>query len=186
MSRELLFYPALKTKETKEYIPLLYDIDKSPTYIFWRSGSFIDMDFFINELEMVQKGELNSEFKKIAFSLEENDNYPTYIYKLSIDVLQNYSQTKGVVSGYVPIEEARLYYESDCPQEYLYWEMSEPIPPEIFIELPDEEKKKYMKFYAIDEYSKEYVCSILLQILSDIYVPYDLKGEECILVQYSF
>ena len=186
MSRELIFYPAIKEESTGKYIPILFDMKNNPADIFWRSQSFIDISYFTDNLRMVDKEELDDCFIDMCFDIEDGKEYPTYIYELTEDIIYSNSIDMGIVSGYCPIEEVKLYYSSDSPQEYLTWEMSKPLSPEIFIEIPDDEKKKYMKFYTVDQYSTSYICNILYEILDRLYVPYDTKGKKCILVRYSF
>lgn len=186
MSRELIFYPVIKEEESGRYRPILYDMKNNPADIFWRSQSFIDISYFTDNLRMVGKEELDDCFIDMCFDIGDGKEYPTYIYELTEDIIYSNSIDMGIVSGYCPIEEVKLYYKVDCPQEYLTWEMSKPIPPEVYVELPEEEKKSYMKFYTIDQYSTSYICNILYEILDRLYVPYDIKGKKCILVQYSF
>ena len=186
MSRELIFYPAVKEESTGKYIPILFDMNNEPADIFWRSQSFIDINYFTKNLRMVDRKELSDSFVNFCFDIDNNKEYPTYIYELTEQTLSAEGSNLGIVSGYCPIEEVKLYYNSDSPQEYLAWEMSKPLPSEIFIEIPDDEKKKYMKFYTIDQHSTSYICNILYEILDRLYVPYDIKGKKCILVRYSF
>lgn len=183
MSRELIFYPAFKDKQTNTYKPLLYDVDMTPACIFWRSRSFIDTEFFSN-FPMAYNSEFDFAFDFLK-RIDGDKELPSYVYVLTLSDLIN-SANHGIVSGYFPIEEVNNYYNSDSPQEYLTWEMSTPIQPEVFIELPDEEKKKYMKFYAIDTYSSGYVCSYLLEVLNDMYIPDTWEGDVCVLIEDSF
>lgn len=184
MSRELIFYPAVRNKDTNKYYPILYDNEGVAASVFWRSGSFIEEDYFTS-LPMIKVEELSEDFSFLSYMIDEfHENTLSYVYVLSEAEMLN-NNDKGIISGYVPIEEVNSYYESDYPQDYLYYDMSTPIRPEVFIEMPDEEKKKYMKFFAIDEYSRGYICSILLEIIDDIYIP--SKDEElCYVVDYSF
>ena len=161
MSRELIFYPAIKEESTGKYIPILFDMKNNPADIFWRSQSFIDISYFTDNLRMVDKEELDDCFIDMCFDIEDGKEYPTYIYELTEDII--YSNSIDIT-----------------------WEMSKPLSPEIFIEIPDDEKKKYMKFYTVDQYSTSYICNILYEILDRLYVPYDTKGKKCILVRYSF
>ena len=190
MGRELIFYPAFKDKDSGKIKPLLFTTDGKPAYIFWRSQSFIEMDWFINELPMTDKVEFDDSCKEyFANRYDEafnDENCPTYVYLLTEDKLNSVGKSYGIVSGYVPLEDLELYYQAEYPQEYLYWQMPNPLPPEMFIEIPDDEKKKYGRLYAINTYSKEYVCSVLAETLDDIHIPWEWEGEPCILVSYSF
>jgi len=187
MSRELIFYPACKDNKTGKYKPLLFDVNGEPASIFWRSQSFIDLEFFTEELPMLGKDEFDESCKKYFVSEDEDSFFGdmTYVFKLSMGTMAKESN-HGLVSGYVPIEDAKGYYESDERQEYLTWEMYKPIPAELYADLPASEREKYVKFTAIDEYSKGYVCSTLLDVLNDIWIPYDMDVERCVLVKYSF
>lgn len=185
MSRELIFYPAFKDSETHKFIPLLYNINKHPADILWRSQSFIDMDFFTQTLRMISIDEIGEEFDWVKDRCNEFNSDATYMYELPIEVLDKYSN-KGMVSGYALLDEALAYYNNDWPSDYLHYEMQTPIKAEIYAELPEIMKHDYVKFNAIDTYSAGYICSILLEVLEDLYIPYDKKGEICILVDYSF
>lgn len=190
MSRELIFYPAFIDKENGKIKPLLTNVKGNPAEVFWRSQSFIEMDWFINELPMTDKEDFDDSCKEyFANRYDEvfNDkNCPTYVYLLTEDKLNNIGESDGIVSGYVPLEDLELYYQAEYPQEYLYWQMPNPLPPEMFIEIPDDEKNKYGKLYAVNKYSKEYVCSVLAEILNDIYIPWGWEGKPCVLAKYSF
>lgn len=184
MSRELIFYPAFKDRETHKFIPLLYNIDKHPADILWRSQSFIDMDFFLQNFRMLPIDEISEEFDWVEDRCDEF-NDATYMYELPIEALDKYSNN-GIVSGYALLDEALAYYNNDWPNDYLHYEMQTPIKAEVYAELPEIMKQDYVKFNAIDTYSAGYICSILLEVLGDLYIPYDRKGEICILVEYSF
>ena len=84
------------------------------------------------------------------------------------------------------LDEMEFYYASDCPQEYLYWNMTKPIPAEMYAELPKSKQNKYGRFAAIDTYSNGYICNVLAEILNDIITPYNWKGEKIMLMLYSF
>ncbi len=185
MSRELYFYPAKKTKDGV-YESLIYNKQGKPQDIFWRSQSFIDMDFFTEELPMIPNDVLSkSDFSELAnqYSWSDSEESKSYVYELDINKLVK-NNTDGIVEGYCPKEEVIAYYECEDKQEYLYWEMSKPISPYVFLELSDDEKKDYMRFFAVDTYSIGYVCSHLLEILMDI-DPVS-NDELCYVVEYSF
>ena len=146
--RELIFYPAFKDRDTHKFIPLLYDINKHPADILWRSQSFIDMEFFTSTLRMVPKDELGDEFDWAEDRCYELSD-ATYMYELPIEVLEKYSDN-GMVSGYALLDEALIYYESDWPNDYLHYEMQKPIKAEIYAELPEIMQHDYVKFNAID------------------------------------
>ena len=197
MGRELIFYPAFKDKNTNKYKHILTDINGKPAPVLWRSQSFIDMEFFTTELLMIPnenfddscKDYFSGRYDSLYQSLsndEDVNNAPSYVYELNENTIYNLGKTNGIVSGYVPLDELKAFHQAECPQEYLTWQMSKPLPPEVFIEIPDEEKRKYGRIYTVDTYSKEYVCSVLREILDDIFLPYEWEGEKCILVYYSF
>ena len=100
--RELIFYPAFKDRDTHKFIPLLYDINKHPADILWRSQSFIDMEFFTSTLRMVPKDELGDEFDWAEDRCYELSD-ATYMYELPIEVLEKYSDN-GMVSGYALLD----------------------------------------------------------------------------------
>jgi len=186
--RELLFYPAFKRSDNGEYIPLVYNYKGKPSQIFWKSQSFIDIDYFIEKFPMVKRENLiNSDFKDLVFTLDDDrKDGPSYVYEITEKDLIQESKDMGIVSGYCPKEEVKLYYEVDNPQEYLYWEMSKPIRADFIAELSEEERSKYMKFYTVDMYSSSYVCNILYETLDRLDIPWDVDGESCILINYSF
>jgi hypothetical protein len=186
--RELLFYPAFKRSDNGEYIPLVYNYKGKPSQIFWKSQSFIDIDYFIEKFPMVKRENLiNSDFKDLVFTLDDDrKDGPSYVYEITEKDLIQESKDMGIVSGYCPKEEVKLYYEVDNPQEYLYWEMSKPIRADFIAELSEEERSKYMKFYTVDMYSSSYVCNILYETLDRLDIPWDIDGESCILINYSF
>lgn len=184
MSRELIFYPAFKDSETHKFIPLLYNIDKHPADILWRSQSFIDMDFFLQNLRMLPLDELGEEFGWIEDRIHQQ-NDATFMYELPLNVLEKYANN-GIVSGYAVLDEALAYYESDWPKDYLHYEMRKPISADVYAELPEIVQHDYVKFTAVDTYSAGYICSILLEVLGDLHTPPDKEGEICILVDYFF
>lgn len=190
MSRELIFYPAFIDKENGKIKPLLTNVKGNPAEIFWRSGSFIDMDWFIHELPMIDPNNFDDSCKEYFLRDNElfsnNGEVMTYIYMLNEETLHIMGGSHGVISGYVPLEDLESYYQAEYPQEYLYWQMPTPMPTDVYVELPEETKKQYGKLYAVNTYSKEYVCSVLAEIIEDIYIPWDWKGEPCMLVYYSF
>ena len=190
MSRELIFYPAFRDASTGKVKTLLSNVEGEPTHIFWRSQSFIELDWFIHNLTMLKEDEFDDNCKdrfthRFDDMLNDNDNHPTYVYLLTEEQLNRVGESYGIINGYVPLEDLKAYYQSEYPQEYLYWQMPNPLPPEVFLELPDDEKKEYGKLYAVDTYSKEYVCSVLAEAIDHIYVPWDWQGERCVLVLYS-
>ena len=191
MSRELIFYPAYKDLDTGKYKPLILDNEGDPASIFWRSGSFIDLDFFTNELRMLHNSEFEESCREYFvgsynFTGEApTDDDPTYIYELEMGLLTNIADD-GLVAGYIPIEDAEGYYASDDKQEYLAWCMAKPIPAELYADLPEKEQMKYVKFAAIDRYSTGYICNMLLEVLWDLWLPFEINAERCMLVRYSF
>ena len=198
MSRELYFYPAFKSEETGKIVPLLKDVNNEPASIMYRSGSFVDLNFFINELPMISRNDFDDSCKDYFVgayddlylaSSDKNrnvDDAPTYVYSIKESQLALYGSTHGLISGYALLEEIQTFYVSEDQQEYYHWEMQKPIPAELYAELPTDMQKKYGKFSTIDYYGKEYVCSILYEVLSDLDVPYEWKGDRYILVYYSF
>ena len=189
MSRELIFYPAFKDSKSNKYKPLLLDAEGNPASIFWRSGSFIDLNYFTTEIPMTKSDEFEDSCKDYFTGRYDNlggESSPTYVYVLTKDLLEKVGQSFGLVSGYALLDEMKIFYECDCPQEYFFWEMEKPIPAELYAELPEEERKKYGRFSTIDCYSKEYVCNILSEVLADIDVPYEWDGDKVILVLFSF
>ena len=62
MGSEYIFYPAFRRKEDGKYIPLLYNTDGKPADVFWRSKSFIDGNFFTENLVLLLIS-LSSHFK---------------------------------------------------------------------------------------------------------------------------
>lgn len=187
MGSEYIFYPAFKRKEDGKYIPLLYNTDGKPTDVFWRSRSFIDGDFFTENFRMLGRDEFGEGFEEWGNRCKElSDNAPTYIYELTESELGNYGSTYGLVKGYVPLEEMEIYHMADSPQEYYYWQMSEPLPAEVYAEMPKSKQNKYGRFAHINTYGHEYICSLLSEILFGIITPYTWEGDKVMLMLYSF
>ncbi len=182
-----MFYPAYKDNDTGIIRPLLFDNKGEPASVFWRSQSFIDIDYFTEELPMIRRCAIEPKYKEY-FTVDitgYEDDAPSYIYELNYDTLVQEADY-GVVSGYVPIEQAMIYYNAENRQEYLRWEMDAPIPAELYAELPEKERDKYVKFTAIDRYSKGYVCDVLLELLVNLWCPFEQGTSGCFLVVYSF
>ena len=188
MSREYIFYPAFIDAETKKIKPLLFSEDGTPQSIMWRSGSFIDGDYFTQNFYMTTNDDYDEKYKSYFCGHYDslNKNAPTYVYKLSLADLCSVGEKGGFVNGYVEIEEAEMFYASESPQEYYYWEMSRPICAELYAELPKIKQEQYVRFATIDKYSPGYICNHLLEILDDMMIPYNCKGEKIILMEYSF
>ena len=191
MSREYIFYPAFREEETGKYVPLLYDVENNPADVFWRSGSFIDEEYFSENFLMVKQEELGQGFDGFIgdtiFKGRDGETL-TYLYKIPLETLENIGASGGEVSGYAPIDSVMSYYQADEDKmDYFNWQLKyDLIPAEVYAELPQEKKEKYIKFSAIDYYGKEYICAHLAEIIHDLYVPYEWKGELCILMHYSF
>lgn len=191
MGRELIFYPAFRDKKTGKVRSALTDANGKPASVFWRSQSFIDMDWFTEQLPMLGNDEFDDSCKEYFAHhydglLGEGAETPSYVYCLSESTLYNVGKSHGVVDGYVPIEDLKAFYTAEYPQEYLYWQMPTPIPAEAFLELPDDEKGKYGRLYTVNTYSKEYVCSVLAEIVDDFDIPWEWEGDRCFIVSYSF
>ena len=190
MSREYLFYPAFR-EENGIIKPILYDVNKEPTQVFWRSGSFIDEDYFRDSLEMLDIDEMDGSFRK-HFGEEDMfkglDGKPlTYVYELTISELNANVSSGGMVQGYAPVNNMREYYAETYNEEYFHHVLKyNIIPPELYAELSESKKDEYVKFCTIDYYGKEYICSHLLEVLNDLHIPFHWKGERCYLMKYSF
>lgn len=188
MSREYIFYPAFQDAETNKIKPLLFNKEGKPESVFWRSGSFINGRFFTDEFPMTTRDEYEKEYEKFFC-----DNYadlskdaPSYVYKITETELNHIGKTYGLISGYALLDEIEMFYMSDCPQEYYYWDMTKPIPAEVYAELPKSKQNKYGRFATIDTYGEQYVCNILAEVLGHIEVPFSWKGEKIMLMLYSF
>ena len=192
MSRELFFYPAIKKDNI--FYPILH-YKNVPLSIMDRSQSFVDLSYFTEELPMVPREELSDEFKNLCFEIEPNSDNPTYIYKLSDNKIYSLGESRGLVTGYVPIDDLIGYYSSIDGyerQEYFTYNMETPISSEAYAEMSPDSQAKYGKFSHIDTYSKEYICSYISEFLSNI--EYDVLEEEggrldlelCCLVDFSF
>lgn len=188
MGREYIFYPAFRRKEDNKIIPLLFDTKGEAESIFWRSGSFIDGDFFIENFPMINKDEFGGGFAKKwgEYFRDFASNDLTYIYEITEPELCRIGESCGLVSGYAPLNDIEMYYKSDCPQEYYYWQMSKPIPAELYAEMPRDKQNEYGKFATIDTYSSEYVCGVLAEVLNDIIPPWDWEGYKTMVMLYSF
>lgn len=188
MGREYIFYPAFRRKEDDKIVPLLFDTKGEPESIFWRSGSFIDGDFFIKNFPMINKDEFGEGFAEkwedVFNDIRTNDM--TYIYEITEPELCRIGESCGLVSGYAPLDDIEMYYKSDYPQEYYYWQMEKPIPAELYAEMPKSKQDEYGKFATIDTYSSEYICGILAEVLNDIIVPWDWEGYKTMVMLYSF
>lgn len=188
MSREYIFYPAFQDAETKKIKPLFFDEEGKPESVYWRSGSFINGDFFTENFPMTVRENYEEKYQEYfcdGYTCISEDA-PTYVYKITEDELNHIGKSHGLISGYALLDEMEFYYASDCPQEYLYWNMTKPIPAEMYAELPKSKQNKYGRFAAIDRYSNEYICDILAEVLGDIITPYNWKGEKIMLMLYSF
>ena len=191
--RELIFYPFIKWKDKDEgkYTPVFTDYKGGPGSVFWRSQSFIDINYFTESLPMIKYDELDEKSKEyFCRNSISDDDLSTYIYELSYDKACSIGSNYGIVSGYVPLDELTIYYSQDNTydqNEYLHWEMSKPLPSEVFLEMPDDEKKKYGRIYTVNRYSKEYICSILAEVLDDMNpFIFEKEYEMCYLILYSF
>lgn len=186
MSQEYIFYPAFKTAEGK-YKPLLFEEEGEPASVFWRSQSFIDGDYFTETFQMVSEEDFDESCREYFADRYEGltENPPTFVYDIDINTLVAGSGDDGVVSGYAPLEQIREYYSSDEQQDYIHYCM-DIIPPELYAELPEKKREEYGRFAAVDYFSNSFVCSHLLRIIYDIYVPYDWEGEKCFLMVFSF
>ena len=184
MSQEYIFYPALK--QNGIYKPITFDRNGDPQSLFWRSRSFIDGDYFRENFSMIDINDIEEKYRS-HFDLEFGiEDAPSYVYDIPIEDLRREGSECGVVSGYSPLDEIRDYYNSDDKQEYLRWVMSKPLPAEVMAEMPEEERRKYGKFFTIDFESTSYVCFILSTMLTDILVPYELEDEKRMLMLFSF
>ena len=189
LSRWYSFYPAWED-ENGEVTPLLMLTNGSPACIFERSASFIEHEVFDN-LPMMQSNEFNIicedyfAHRYDDITIDKNKNF-TWTYKLTEEWLSEIGESRGVVSGYVPIDEAMEYYKQEYPQDYFYWSMSTPISAEAFLSLPKDKQLNYVKITHLDTYSASYICNLLLEVLDDIYVPWEKKGRKVILLRYSF
>ena len=188
MGREYIFYPAFKDAETKKIKPLLFKDNGEPASVMWRSGSFIDGNYFTENFPMTTKEDYEEKYQSFFCDgyTELSENAPTYVYEISEDRLYSIGDSDGLVNGYALLEDMEMYYASECPQEYFYWQMGSPISAELYAELPKSKQNKYGRFATIDRYSAEYICGHLAEILEDILVPYNWKGEKCMLMLYSF
>ena len=192
MGRELYFYPCIKYKDTGKIEPLLFNKKGEPEHIFWRSQSFVDMDYFIEELPMIDLNSIEEKYVKYFngySSLFDTENPPSYVYMLDDQTLYERGNSYGIISGYQTLEEIEKYYAIDPEyrQEYIHWEMPTPISAEVVADMPFTKRENYYKFFCVDIYSKEYVCSVLKEILDDLWSYNDgMEYEYCYIVVYSF
>lgn len=188
MGREYIFYPAFQDADTGKIKPLLFDENGEPEYIYWRSGSFINGDFFTSEFPMTVRDEYEDKYQDFFCDNYTgiNENAPTYVYKITDTQLNSIGRNYGLVSGYALLDEMEMFYTAEFPQEYFYWEMTKPIPAELYAELPNSKRNKYGRFATVDTYSEQYICSILVEVLDHIQVPFKWNGEKIMLMLYSF
>lgn len=169
MSRGFSFFPAYKAEDGK-FKPLTMGPDGKPCSVVSRSSGFLDMDFFLQQ-PMVGTADIDE-----AFDVRESEDGLSDYYILPLELLSREGESFGMVSGYMPTEEAVSYYASESPQEYLKWMMPSPVPTEVYAEMPEAERNKYVKFSAIDQYSKGYICAVLQEVLDGLFPLAD--GEE--------
>lgn len=189
LSRYYIFYPAWEDEYGK-ITPLLTLNNGNPASILERSSSFIEYDAF-KYLPMLDAEDFDVScedyFGHSYDGLVANNQKPlTYVYKITEEWLEGVAKDHGIVSGYIPIDDVMEYYKQDYKQEYFYWNMPTPISSEALLTLPKEKQAEYVKFTHLDTYSAGYICNILLEVLNDIYVPWEKKGKKIILLRYSF
>ena len=188
MSRVYIFYPAFRDAETKKIKPLLFTEGGEPASVMWRSGSFIDGHYFTDNFLMTTREDYEEKYQSFFCDgyTTLSEDAPTYVYEISENTLLSVGANDGLVSGYALLEDMEMYDASEYPQEYFYWQMGKPISAELYAELPKGKQNKYGRFATIDRYGAEYICGHLAEILEDIDIPYNCKGEKIMLMQYSF
>ena len=187
MSRRYIFYPAWEDKDGK-ITTLLQDENNLPASIFERSESFIDSELFKIQ-PMVEPNEFDESIADYFLSTyselkKYSNDTRTYVYKFTIDWLEEMSKEQGIVKGYVTIDDAFDYYQSEFPQEYFYWNMPTPISADMLLTLSHEEQKQYVKFFHLNTYGVSYICNLLLEVLDSIYVDWNKEGKKIILMRY--
>ena len=69
MGREYVFYPAFQDAETKKIKPLFFDEEGKPESVYWRSGSFIDGNFFTENFPMTVREDYEEKYQEYIFNL---------------------------------------------------------------------------------------------------------------------
>lgn len=183
MSKEYFFYPCIIIDGKAS--PLLRDIENDPAYMFYKSRSFIEGDFFTQEDRMLRPSEISEEFTNHFTEGEGFDkNEMTFIYFYTKETLLM-NAGEGIVTGYVPIETLKEI-DPEYMTDFLHFQKDSILSSEIAAEMDPDERKKYVKIYGIDYWGKEYICRYLLSMLNDIYVPSSEKGSVGYLVFLSF
>ena len=166
MSRTYEFYPAI---EKRGIYPLIYKGGR-PQSVLWRSGGFIDGDWF-KELPRIEL--------PYAWGFEEDE----FLYRISKKEIDFKGKSNGLVVGYAPLGEIEEYYKTEEKQEYFHWELKHNIvSAEVYAEFSQNKREEYGHIAVVDTYSSEYVCSVLSEILKN----FQEYGEVCMVMHYSF
>ena len=184
MSRELIFYPMYE----KDGIltPALKNKKGDPKSVYWRSGSFMRYEDEVTELPELTPEDFAESCRDYFAS--DLDTEHTYCYKITESMLAKGSETKGLKTGYLPIKELLIYNsieDEDEKYEYLHWDLPALIDPAVIAEMPESKRKKYGHFSYIDDYSLDYTCNILSEIMWGI-EDYQNEGKLVMIALYSF
>ena len=197
MSREFLFYPGIKDSNNK-YNCLYWKKDNDnyvPADIYWATGSFIDGNWFLENARKLQPVELHQDIADtFTWSFDKDTPFEKrecYLYEIPISLLESTKPEKGLIEGYIPIEEAEIFgrcedmYEK---QEFVAWNMTTPISANVYADFPPSKRDEYSKISFVDTYSAGYVCNLLSEALKSVdeYKLNKNKEEPCILMLYSF
>lgn len=183
MSREYVFYPGIKKDGKYNCLYWKKKEDKLvPAEIYWSSGSFIEGDWFLSNGRRLDASELHEDILDL-FTWDESENRECFLYELPFSVLATAKPERGLIEGYIPIEELAILEsmeDSFEKQDYISWQMEKPVPATVIAEMSDDERKKYGKFSFVDTYSPGYVSQHLLEIANCNY-----DNDVCILMYFS-
>lgn len=183
MSREYIFYPSYMS-DNKAY-PLLFDFKGNPASTFWRSGSFIDGQFFTSRASL--KPEEISDTFALDFTdnagYEEDEN--TYTYFISEKELEKHAGN-GLVSGYITIDQAQQLTDVNDKADFLHYEKGLILSSEIVAEMHPSERVKYVLIFGTDYMSTEWICSHLAIMLNNYIPPQIANGGMGYLIRFSY
>ena len=189
MSREFIFYPGVKKDGKYNCLHWKKEGDKLiPADIYWASASFIEGQWFLDNGHQIKPTELHEDIVDY-FTWSFYDDVPLeekqcFLYEIPLSALKRAKPERGLLEGYIPIEELKVLGRCEDiydKQEFVEWELSTPLPADVYAELSEEERKKYGKFSFINTYSPGYVSQVLSEVLSC-----NCDDDACILMLYSF
>lgn len=186
--RDFSFYPFYEKDGILH--PLLFDEDKNPKEILYKTSGFVESEYFYTDRPSIELSRFEPEIKDFFDTdseLKNGDPEKTFCYAFYLDEIEKIAESRGLKEGYTSASTLSTYHkikDSYDKEEYAHWNM-ELEPANAVAEWSMEKRNEVGHIAFVDTYSKEYIMNLLYEVLNSLN-KFEPDVKYLVIVRYSF